>query len=1256
MKGNKIVATIVVLIMLFSTMMVLNKLDINFVEKASATMGVDDWQGSPDGSDILNMTEPDLVYGTTRTLTFNGTLITANSQIYYPTYHSEWDSGSSKYEVWTNWTQYPGVSLGASASEPSASVDLDYAGLWIVAASISPEFWKVNMSNMSIYEDSAWENIIGWFWVNASSWTVEVTPSSGVYYGKNESITITVKDGAGDPITDAAFVDIWNIADGAYSLRYHYVLPSTANGVWTITGENMYKDIWHNKGAGVYTVSAYADVSPGHTEATLIYGESGDSDYNGIRGYNTTFGNTTHWANRFLTSPGATTTQIRGWNGNPVLNTTWIDTTYKWESCGPFNPPEYWADYTNFTVKAGVPSITVTNSSQFWNSSATEEVKLTVDDYDSNNLTFSMSDVNLYNKSNNPSRSGSSPINSDYYNVTVSEPTADTNLIKITPNGTGDGNRWGWNRTTGQTWAAKGKIYIVIAKNSAGNDSEEWNGTAEMTLTTPAAEFKWIDDDGTYFTDDNTDGVIPSIPVITEVPLAIQFQLVGSDYTYWGDTNAGETELQAKENITISGDSIFTGTLDKMPNVDFSGTTWTVPIIPTMGSNGGEITITAQAWNKTITETLSIGGTNYWQNGSVVTVTPNEFNIDAENKTLDINVEWANGGSNRGATVYLYYIDDGTVATDGDPINGATKWVDKITADENGIYSMGFNRTQQTTNQTEQAGLGAIKAPRNLTIYVTTGSGGSGYGYARVSMLPMNDLEVEIYPTTFMAGYEYDYFYINTTFVGNTSDTPSTETADLDIFYVQIYDSEGNDVTDTLLNAGGYTSTDLDGDYTLELSSVYITEPGIYTVYAFNNTHDSTDHNATFEVKQVEVTCDMSPFIWMDPNDNISATFTVTYEGNPVNGTLRIDNMSFTTDYNKTYTNTSFDGSDDANTGNDSIEIDEDDIINGVVTINDITADYLPPNRAMENITFWFLPESPYDAAFARAIGRVPVQVPTVTPDHEYISVGRTTTVNIAVTGRGDELLPDVFVALNGQGIDQNGTSGADGKVTFSLLPTQTGDIAIDVGEDGRTVDTVITVTSWVLDISTDPISQVDEGDTFTVTVIKEGTTTAVEGASVKFSGVTQTTDDDGMTTFTAPMVTSDRTFAITVTAIGYAPDPDGLTITVINIPRLIIVIPDKVKATATFEVAVADDTGGAIVGAIITFNEKTYTTGVNGVAKLTAPKTKGDYPIEATFGNYVPAPGTVTVVAAAGVPGFELLSLIAALGVAFILFRRRRK
>ncbi|MCJ2534303.1 MAG: hypothetical protein LN364_03600, partial [Candidatus Thermoplasmatota archaeon] len=112
----------------------------------------------------------------------------------------------------------------------------------------------------------------------------------------------------------------------------------------------------------------------------------------------------------------------------------------------------------------------------------------------------------------------------------------------------------------------------------------------------------------------------------------------------------------------------------------------------------------------------------------------------------------------------------------------------------------------------------------------------------------------------------------------------------------------------------------------------------------------------------------------------------------------------------------------------------------------------------------------------------------------------------------------------------------------------------------------------------------------------------------------------------------------------------------VINVPRLIIVVIDEVQATTAFEVAVADDTGSAIVGATVTFDGKTYTTGVNGIAKLTAPDDKGAYPIEVAFVNYVTATDIVTVKAAPGIPGFELLTLIAALGVAFILFRRRRR
>ena len=61
-----------------------------------------------------------------------------------------------------------------------------------------------------------------------------------VYYDKNESLTITVKDGDGNPINEACFIDIWNAYDvtninpGVHRLVYHKTIPATANGVWTI--------------------------------------------------------------------------------------------------------------------------------------------------------------------------------------------------------------------------------------------------------------------------------------------------------------------------------------------------------------------------------------------------------------------------------------------------------------------------------------------------------------------------------------------------------------------------------------------------------------------------------------------------------------------------------------------------------------------------------------------------------------------------------------------------------------------------------------------------------------------------------------------------------------------------------------------------------------------------------------------------------------------------------------------------------------
>jgi hypothetical protein len=1230
MKGNKIVAIMVVLALVMSTMVVLNTFDIRIVKKAGATMGVDEWQNSTNGNQILNMSTEDLIYNTKVDLKFNGSEITEDCRVYKPTYETIYDSGAGQYEYWVNWSRISGT-LGATSEEPTITdVNLTVAGLWLVCADNAPELYRVDLSTMQIqpFEFAAWEDIVGWFWVNSSSWSVDLSKTS-VYYDRNDTLTVTVKKG-GSPVSSTGWIDIWNVSGSQHTLVYHKELKAADEGVWEISGSLMYT-LTHSAGAGTYRVTAYEDKDPGHTTSLDIYGDEGDANYNAEYGFNSTFGNTTIWT-KF---DGA----IRDWQGTPAAGNT-DNTTYWWDTCGPFNPPEYWADYENFTVKAGEPTFKITNDTQFWNDTADNEVLINVTDYDGNPLFVfdADTDIILYNKNNRPGRSGSTPISRDHYNVTIRS----NSEIVITPNGDFS-NKWGWNGTSNYVWAEKGTLYIVVHNGTGvGNETDEWNGTAEISLTSAKASFKWVFDGEAP----NTDGELLVIPNANNVPIDIKFKILGPDYEEFGDNGV----VAAAENITISGNSLFTGKLDKFPGFgDGTGWytnqtgTWTVPIIPTMSKNGGEIKITAKAWNKTVVGVLTIGGSEYWTNGSVVTVTPNEFKIDEQNRTLSITVTDGTGYNIRGATVYLYYMDETAYDPGGSPILNGHE-VNRITSDVNGEYSMVFNITQQTDNQTE-AGLADIKAPRNLTLFV---SSAAGNGYALIKMTPINDLEVELSRTIFLAGYSYDYWYLNCTFAGNDTDTPSED--DKDEFFFKIYNDTGEDVTDTIISEGTYTSADLtnDADYSYDLTDVYFTEPGTYTVHCYNSTHDSTGFNATFIVEQVTVGCNISEFIWHH-DENISALFSVTYLGAPINGSLVIDNMSDTGDFNKTWTNTSFDGTTDQG-GNSSIEIDETDLVNGQIKINDITASYLHPDEAVQNITFWFMPESPHDGAYARAIGTVPVKIADVTPTPGSIPYSEDAELEILLTGRGTPL-KDLLVNISIPGIsgEMSTRTNANGIALFAFTPPTTGNIKIEV--ENRTTDIEVPITSWKLYVDSQP--EVDEGDSFTVTV-RNGTASGagLSGAMVKFNRVTKTTDANGEADFPAPAVTSDREFTILATKDGYAEDTE--TIVVVNKPKLVIVPPSGIVTSDSFTVTIADDAGNPIIGATVTFNDKSYTSGSQGATKINAPTDKGNYTIKATKMGFADS-DTIEIEYDPGIPGFELLTMIVAIGVALILLRRRR-
>jgi len=259
-------------------------------------------------------------------------------------------------------------------------------------------------------------------------------------------------------------------------------------------------------------------------------------------------------------------------------------------------------------------------------------------------------------------------------------------------------------------------------------------------------------------------------------------------------------------------------------------------------------------------------------------------------------------------------------------------------------------------------------------------------------------------------------------------------------------------------------------------------------------------------------------------------------------------------------------------------------------------------------------------AQYAKPNGFIPVKIPDVAPTPAIIPYNEEAKLSIRVTGRGTDL-GDVFISIAVPGLDEtNTTTDAQGIATFAFIPRQTGDIAIKI--ENRTSTTSVKITSWSLYISV-PTSA-DEADTFVVTVRNESINgDVIEGATITFNGETYTTASDGTATINSlASIKVDTDERVTATLEGYTPASD--TIKIINKPNLEITIDqtaDGGKYVSPVDVYVSDDDGNLITAATVTF---------------------GDQVLSAT-------------IKPAGIPGFELLTLIAAIGVAFILLRRRR-
>ncbi|MEM0466687.1 MAG: hypothetical protein QXX20_03690 [Candidatus Thermoplasmatota archaeon] len=1183
MNGKKVLTMLIVCAIALSTLVVLNKFDIKIIEQASAIPGVNAWGK---GTQVTNSAE--LTVSTEPIdIGINTTGLVANSwyYLYYPRYYR---SGTSY-----NLTMRP---YGASArfKTPATVGGISYfegivlncSGLWIVVTeTVYTTGQLVKLNNFSNFNASAKK----WFWVNASkSYTLTVSPSE-IYYRKNATVTFELKNG--DALVPNCIFDVRRKTTNASITSF----PRIDND-----GQHTFKDhisgtnTYFNR-AGNYTVRGYVDTDAFPQAETY-----------GTTGWNITYGKV------------------------PAITADY----YNYVTCGPWDPPEYQnsgAEYASrLWVRPGEPttSIPTKNQTMYWGRDGM--VNISVQDYDKNNLS-SMS-VKVFA----PNATGVERNVTQYLTITKHVGFIDINS-----------SHWG-QKSGGGLYAQNGTWTVFIWKDIDGDGSatnppqysHEWNTTVTFTVEQPPKIlWKWIDDDGVNSdysaTNKNNDGVIPMVPKIGAQPLSISFQIIDQDNNKYG--GGSNPQAMYGKNITITGDALYLPTtLDKLPGdaVTYSSGTWTVNLTPIMKLNGGQITFTAKWKDRgTVTETLTIGGTKV--NGTVVTISPTEFTY-GENVTFTVTVKDSSGYAYPNARVYLYWMNDNNCSL----VNNANgKIAEKLGGGTaTGEYVLSMNTTIQRKNQT--LAYGAIKAPRNISAYVQLYRGGSPdyiYGYAMATMKARSDFKVTVSPNTVMAGERIPKIYFNTSVVdssGNTTRYPSATG-----LKVRIYNSTGHDVT---ADIGSLGATSLDGAVNKSVVNQYFTKPGVYTVYAYNNTYNSRGWNATFTVQAVDVTCDISEFIWR-VDKNISATFTVNYQGKPVNGTLKLYNITDIGAYNKTWVNYS-------NGEGDPITLD---IKNGVATLSNITANALPGTAPLRNITFEFKPKTS-GSAYARANGRIPVKIANVASSVYSIPYNKPAQVTLTITGRGVGL-PKVFVSIIIPGLSgqMNSTTNADGQVTFAFTPPTTGDVIIKV--ENKTSDVKIKVTSWVIYLEA-PV-EVDELGSFTVTA-RNGSSTAagIPGVAVVFAGTTKTTGSDGKATFTAPAVTSDRTYTITATKEGYA--EDKVTITVVNIPKLFITVSGEKDSEGTYispvTVVVSDDLGNLVTGATVTFGSQTSTT-VNGQATFTVTGQKTAYTITAVKTGFTSAEPVTINAKEKGIPGFELLTLIGAIGVAFILLRRRR-
>jgi len=611
-----------------------------------------------------------------------------------------------------------------------------------------------------------------------------------------------------------------------------------------------------------------------------------------------------------------------------------------------------------------------------------------------------------------------------------------------------------------------GDYTLMVAVNYAGDISWEYTDDADFTIPGP-------DSVNIFVTPTEID--VETLGINAQI---ITVQILGDTlYTYGDPANLSVGPAPDYENITdrivVEGDLLYTPPADAYEWIGEG--TWEISVFPMKGA--GHITIDV-SWPGNGTDSKTVNITN----GGYVTVDPTTVIVDGEyNFTVTVKTHDGNPVT-RAEEIQLYY--------EVPSYYEGTAWT--LIEGKTGVYEASgvFTFTNLTIDQ----------AAVNIVVFVHFLTDTDQYAYALIRSNPAHDLNIALAPDAVLSGERTEYT------INVTRDEPYADDFELYLLNATEYAEFGSDELD--IDNMVPIATETAANFTI---INIITEPDMYYLYVrtADKKHDNLGTEPSFEVTATDVS--ISPSLLVKNVDkNMTLEFTVTWNGEPVNGTLYVDGIEET-------------GSYEAYVDGGMIEVP---IVDGEGNITNVTATELTNNTNV--ITFSF--ESDTDGSVeADADGEMEVVPPTVTvsPDEIYLAEENLITLTITHPLTNDPV-PDmkVMAALPSGDMDL-GKTASNGKVTFGIVPMMTGYVALMV--EGDEVDQQIEI---VVGLKIEVDTDLEKDNEVTITVTTRGGT-IVEDATVMFGTVTVgTTDSNGEVTY-EPEDKGD--FTITASKSGYA-------------------------------------------------------------------------------------------------------------------------